>query len=76
MYPGLSAVRTMGKNSVLIQIEKNKSLVFTAIGENISLEKSIFLGRNQIINNSCINVSGILKNNESKKILWNLKKNN
>jgi len=76
LYPGLSAVRTMGKNSVLIQIEKNKSLVFTAIGENISLEKSIFLGRNQIINNSCINVSGILKNNESKKIHWNLKKNN
>ena len=76
LYPGLNAVQTMGKNSVLIQIEKNKSLVFTAIGENISLEKSIFLGRNQIINNFCINVSGILKENKSKKIHWNLKKNN
>ena len=76
LYPGLNAFQTMGKNSVLIQIEKNKSLVFTAIGENISLEKSIFLGRNQIINNSCINVSGILNNNENKKIYWNLKKNN
>jgi uncharacterized heparinase superfamily protein len=76
LYPGINAVQTMDKNSVIIQLEKNKSLVFTASGENLSLEKSIFLGRNQIINNSCINVSGILKNNESKKIHWNLKKNN
>jgi len=76
LYPGVSAVRTIAKSSVLVQIEKNKSLIFTAIGENISLEKSIFLGRNQIINNSCITVSGTLKNNESKKILWNLKRNN
>jgi uncharacterized heparinase superfamily protein len=64
----------MGKNSVLIQIEKNKSLVFTAIGENISLEKSIFLGRNQIINNFCITVSGVLKSHENKKIHWELKR--
>ncbi len=76
LYPGINAVRTMSKSSVLIQIEKNKSLVFTAMGENISLEKSIFLGRNQIINNSCITISGIIKNNESKKILWNLERNN
>jgi uncharacterized heparinase superfamily protein len=66
----------MSKSSILIQIEKNKSLVFTAMGENISLEKSIFLGRNQIINNSCIALSGTIKNNESKKILWHLKRNN
>jgi uncharacterized heparinase superfamily protein len=76
LYPGINAVRTMSKSSILIQIEKNKSLVFTAMGENISLEKSIFLGRNQIINNSCIALSGTIKNNESKKILWHLKRNN
>ena len=76
LYPGIVAVQTIGKNSILIHIEKNKSLVFTATGENISLEKSIFLGRNQIINNSCITISGILKYNESKKILWNLERNN
>ena len=76
LYPGINAVQTIGKNSVLIQIEKNKSLVFTASGENLSLEKSIFLGRNQIINNSCIAISGILKKNENKKIHWELKKNN
>jgi len=76
LYPGINAVQTIDKNSVLIQIEKNKSLVFIAKGEDISLEKSIFLGRNQIINNSCITVSGILNNNENKKIHWELKRNN
>ena len=76
LYPGIVAVQTISKNSILIHIEKNKSLVFTAIGENISLEKSIFLGRNQIINNSCITISGVLKYNESKKIYWELKKYN
>ena len=76
LYPGIDAIQTLGKNSVLIQIEKNKSLLFTAAGENISLEKSIFLGRNIIINNFCITVSGSLKRNESKSINWKLIKNN
>ena len=75
LYPGVHAVQTIGKKSVLIQIEKNKSLVFAANNENISIEKSIFLGRNKIINNLCITVSGILKNNENKNIHWTLKKN-
>jgi len=75
LYPGINAVQTMGKNSVLIQMEKNRSLLFTADSEYVSLEKSIFLGRNQIINNSCITVSGTLKKNESKKIYWEFKKN-
>ena len=75
LYPGISAVQTMDKNSILIQIEKNKSLIFTAINENLSLEKSIFLGRNQIINNSCITVSGRLNKNENKNIYWELRKN-
>ena len=76
LYPGISAVQTIDKNSVLIQIEKGKSLVFTATNQNISLEKSIFLGRNQIINNSCITISGTLKKNENKNIHWEIKKNN
>ena len=74
LYPGIIAVQTMGKNSVLIHIEKNKSLLFIATGENISLEKSIFLGRNQIINNSCITAVSIFCVNETKKIHWELKK--
>jgi len=76
LYPGINAVQTMGKNSILIQIEKNKSLIFTTNGENLILEKSIFLGRNQIVNNFCITISGSLKNNENRNINWELKKNN
>ena len=65
----------MDNNSVLIQVEKKKSLIFTAKNENISLEKSIFLGRNHIINNFCITVSGTLKSKENKNIHWELKRN-
>ena len=76
LYPGITAVQTMGKNSILVQIEKNKSLIFKANGENLSLEKSIFLGRNQIVNNFCITISGTLAKNENKNIKWELLKNN
>ena len=76
LYPGVNAVQTRGKNSILIQIEKNKSLVFTSTADNLNLEKSIFLGRNQIINNFCITVSGSLNNSEDKNIMWELKRNN
>jgi len=40
------------------------------------LEKSIFLGRNKIINNFCITISGNLNNNENKHVTWELKRNN
>ena len=76
LYPGINAVQTMGKNSILIQIEKNKSLIFTTSGDNLILEKSIFLGRNQIINNFCITIFGSLNNNQNKDITWELKRNN
>ena len=66
----------MSKNSILIQIEKNKSLIFASNGGNLILEKSIFLGGNQIINNFCISISGTLDHNENKTITWDLKKSN
>ena len=72
----IPAVQTMGKNSILIQIEKNKSLIFTSSANNLVLEKSIFLGRNQIINNFCITIFGSLNNNQNKDITWELKRNN
>ena len=57
LYPGISAVQTMGGNSVLIQIKKNKSLMFTSKGQKLFIEKSIFLAGNKILNNLCIKVS-------------------
>ena len=76
LYPGINAVQTMGKNSILIKIEKNKSLMFITSEDNLILEKSIFLGRNQIINNFCITISGTLNNSENKNITWELKRSN
>ena len=75
LYPGIAAIQTMGGNSILLQIEKNKSLIFSSSEQKISIEKSIFLGRNQILNNFCITIYGNI-NNEDKKISWELKKNN
>ena len=74
LYPGLLAVKTMSGNSVLIRLSKNKSLLFTIEGESLTLEKSIFLGGNKILNNLCIAISGNIKN-ETKEINWELKKN-
>ena len=76
LYPGITAVQTFGKNSILIQVSRNNSLLFASNGGNLILEKSIFLGRNQIVNNFCITISGSLNNSENKNITWELKKNN
>ena len=74
LYPGLSAIKTMGGNSVLIQLSKNKSLLFTIVNESVLVEKSIFLGGNKILNSLCITISGNLVN-KNKTIHWEIKKN-
>ncbi len=73
LYPGISAVQTMGGNSVLIQIKKNKSLMFTSKGQKLFIEKSIFLAGNKILNNLCITISGNIIN-ETKIINWQIEK--
>ena len=40
--PELNVVKTMSGNSALIQISKNKSLLFTVINENLEIEKAYF----------------------------------
>ena len=74
LYPGVLAVKTMSGSSVLIRFSKNKSLLFTIEGETVTLEKSIFLGGNKILENTCITVSGNLVNKD-KNIHWEIKKN-
>ena len=74
LYPGLTAVKTMGGNSVLIQLSRNQSLIFTIKNESILVEKSIFLGGNKILDSVCITISGNLVN-KNKTIHWEIKKN-
>ena len=73
LNPELSAIKTMSGNSVLIQISRNKSLLFTTKDEKIEIEKSIFLGGKKILDNTCITITGNLVN-KSKILSWEIKK--
>ncbi len=72
--PELSVVKTMSGNSALIQVSKNKSLIFTIHNENLEIEKSIFMGEKKIIESACITISGNLVN-KNKIFNWEIKKN-
>ena len=72
--PELNVVKTMSGNSALIQISKNKSLLFSVSNENLQIEKSIFLGEKKIIDGTCITISGNLVN-KNKIFNWEIKKN-
>ena len=73
LNPGLTAVKTMSGNSVLIQISKNKSLIFTVKDEVLEIEKSIFLGGKKIIDSTCITFTGNLVN-KNKSFYWEIAK--
>ena len=73
IYPGINVVKTLSGKNILLQINKKKSLVFTTNTENIQVEKSIFLGRNKILNNQCIVIYGNTEDQDA-NIEWELKK--
>ena len=73
LYPGLTAVQTIGGNTLLIQINKNKALLFSTNEKNLKIEKSIFFGGQKVLDNHCIVISGIMENNE-KTIDWKIMK--
>ena len=72
-HPGVNAVRTMGGDNILIQIKKNKSLVFSAKGEKLLLEKSLFFGGNKILNNFCISIFGEFSE-QTRLVKWEIKR--
>ena len=74
LNPGLEAAKTISGQSILIKANKNKSLIFLSKGNFLDIENSIFLGKNKIINNLCIKISGELEN-EEKLIKWEIKNN-
>ncbi len=71
LYPGITAVQTMGGNTLLIQINKNKALLFSTNEKNLKIEKSIFFGGQKVLDNYCIVISGIMENNE-KTVDWEI----
>ncbi|MDC3156954.1 heparinase II/III family protein [Candidatus Pelagibacter bacterium] len=72
--PELTVVKTMSGNGALIQISKNKSLLFTINDENLELEKSIFFAEKKILDSTCITITGNLVN-KNKSFNWEIKKN-
>ena len=72
--PELNVVKTMSGNSALIQVSKNKSLIFSIKDENLEIEKSVFLGEKKLIDSACITISGNLVN-KNKIFNWVIKKN-
>ena len=73
LNPELTAVKTMSGSSALIQISKNKSLIFTVKNENLEIEKSIYLGGKKILESTCITISGDLVNKD-KSFNWEIRK--
>ena len=71
LYPGLTAVQTIGGNTLLIQVNKNKALLFSSNEKNLKIEKSIFFGAHKVLNNYCILISGTMEGNE-KTINWEI----
>jgi uncharacterized heparinase superfamily protein len=72
--PELTAIKTMGGNGALIQISKNKSLLFIIKDEKIEIEKSIFLGEKKILDSTCITITGNLVN-KNKSFIWEIRRN-
>ena len=73
LSPELTAVKTMSGSSALIQISKNKSLIFTIKDENLEVNKSIYLGGKKILDSACISISGNLVNKD-KSFNWEIKR--
>ena len=72
--PELTVVKTMSGNGALIQVAKNKSLLFTINDENLELEKSIYFAEKKILDSTCITITGNLVN-KNKSFNWEIKKN-
>ncbi len=73
LNPALTAIKTMSGNGALIQISRNKSLLFSIKDEKLEIEKSIFLGGKKILDSTCISISGNLVN-KNKSFYWEIRK--
>ena len=73
LYPGINTVRTVSGKSILLQIKKNKSWIFSSENQKINIEKSLFLGGNKVLNSECIVIYGNTED-EDVNIKWKLKK--
>ncbi len=74
LFPGINVIKTMSGQSLLIQIKKNKSLLFSASNIDIKIEEGIFMGKSKILKNFCITLSGRM-DLAKRRVNWSLKRN-
>ena len=73
LYPKIQVIKTMSGENYLIQLSKNKSLLFSSDKISTKIEEGIYMGKNKILKNLCISLSGRLRDNNV--IKWSIKKN-
>ena len=73
IYPGIKIVKTQGKNSVLVKQPNGEGWIIKSIENNLNIEKSIFFGRKNIVNNECVCISGSTKEPEI-SVNWEIEK--
>ena len=73
IYPGISAIKTLSGQSILLQINKKKSWMLISDSHNLEIEKGLFMGRNRVVNNECAVIYGNT-NQQDTCIKWELKR--
>ena len=73
LYPGINTVQTISGKSILLQVDKKKSWMFSSENQKIDIEKSLFLGGRKALNSQCIVIYGKTED-EDVNIEWKLKK--
>ena len=73
VYPGVKVVKTQGKNSALIKQPNGTGWIIKSIENNLNVERSIFLGRKNAVNNECIYINGSTKETEL-SIKWEIER--
>ena len=73
IYPGIKITKTKGKNSVLVKQTNGEGWIIKSIENNLNIEKNIFFGRKNTVNNECICISGSTKEPKV-SINWKIEK--
>ena len=73
IYPGISAIKTLSGQSILLQINQKKSWILISDSHNLEIERGLFMGRNRVVNNDCAVIYGNT-NQQDTCIKWELKK--
>ena len=73
IYPGISAIKTISGQSILLQINQKKSWILISDSHSLEIEKGLFMARNKIVNNNCAVIYGNT-NQQDTCIKWELKR--